>query len=273
MGVHELLQWWNLIYVAPLLVSIVWIVATVVAGTHGGDLSHGGHGIGHDAGHDVGHVVHNAVQNVEHAVSHAFGLHHGGVAANHAAGHGVTAHGHAGANGHAAPDGHAHGQDAHPGTHDSVLIRVLTLLGIGQVPITLLIGVFLLCWGAFGMVANHFFGTALRFPALYIWPSMGVTFVASAVVTRSMAAVVGRMLPTTETYGVSRAELCGSLGKTVFATTESAGTVDIKDRYGTVHRVQAKTEAGKEAIPSNTEVIVVDFDEADKRFIVERSTL
>jgi membrane protein implicated in regulation of membrane protease activity len=146
------------------------------------------------------------------------------------------------------------------------------LLGIGQVPISLLIGVYLLCWGTFGLLANQFF-SFMHYPSLYIWPSMGVTFFISFVITRTMAAFFARLMPGDETYGVTRFELVGSLAKTVYAASERAGTVDIADPSGTVHRVQAKTEAGQEEIPSGADVIVVDFDEDDKRFIVRKGTV
>lgn len=238
MGIHELSQWWNLIYVVPLLISVAWILTTVFSGMHG----HAGHGASHGAGHHVGEVGHH--------VTHAIG---------HAAHHGDAAHAHA---------GHGHSQ----ASHDNAPSRIIMLLGIGQVPVTLIIGVFLLCWGAFGLLANQLFGI-LHYPGIYIWPSLAVTFVVSSAVTRSMAAIVGRLLPGEETYGVTRFELIGSLGKAVYPTTENTGTVDISDRYGTVHRVQAKVESEKETIPAGGDCIVVDFDEQDKRFIVREGSV
>ena len=35
MSFQDILQWWNIIYAAPLVVSLVWIVATVLTGAHG----------------------------------------------------------------------------------------------------------------------------------------------------------------------------------------------------------------------------------------------
>ena len=242
MGLQEMLHWWNLIYLVPLVISVAWILTTVFSGMHGH---------GHDVSHDVGHVGHD----VAHAIGHA--MHHGGDA-----GHGHDL-------GH---NGSAHGHDAHGDAHSdgsNTTARLIMLFGFGQVPITLLIGVFLLCWGAFGMLFNQVFGI-LKYPGIYIWPSLGLTFVVSAAITRSMAAIVGRLIPGEETYGVSRFELIGLLGRTVFSTTESSGTVDIKDPSGTVHRMQAKVEPGKEPIPSGSDVIVVDLDENDNRYVIRQ---
>ena len=263
MSINDMLQWWNLIYLAPFMISLVWIVATVFMGAHDGGMGHGAHGVGHDVSSGIGHAAHGLEHGIENAL--------------HSAGHAIEHSLHM-ENGHAADDGsHAHAHDSshsHDGHgDDSIMARVLLILGIGRVPITLLIGVFLLCWGSFGMLANRFFEPVMKFPAVYIWPSMGATFVASFIITRSMAAIVGRLMPGTETYAVSRFDLIGSLGKTIFPTAESTGTVDIKDIYGTLHRVQAKTADSSESIPAGKEVIVVDFDDEDKRFVVKLSDL
>lgn len=268
MHFQDMLQWWNLIYIAPLFVSLIWILATVVTGVHGHDLSHGD-GIGHDVAHGVDHAAQAASQGVSHVVhdlahslEHVF---HPGDSGGH-----DLAHGHDAA--HAGHQSH-HGESHAHGHQDDFFMRLLWLLGVGQVPITLLIGVFLLCWGTFGMLANQILAGILKYPAAYILPSMGITFVASSIITRSMAAIVGKFLPTTENYAISRFELIGSLGRTVYTTGPSTGTVHIYDKNGTVHRVQAKTVGDETPIPSATDVIVVDFDDTDKRFIVKQSTL
>lgn len=257
MSINDLLQWWNLIYAAPLLVSLVWIVVTVMSGAHA-DASQGGHahadvshGVSH--GHGVLHDVGQAVHNVENAVSDALHGHHGT-----GEGHDHAAHDHH-------HDAHAHGHD------DGIYSKILWALGLRQVPITLVFGIFLLCWGALGLAVNRTLEGILRYPAVYVLPSVGITFVASAFVTRIMTSIVARVMPGTESYAVTRFDMIGTLGRTVYKVTETTGTVNIKDSYGTVHREQCKTETGAEPITANTEVIVIDYDEEDKRFVVRVS--
>ena len=119
------------------------------------------------------------------------------------------------------------------------------------------------------MAMNQFFSGIGRYPLVYIWPSMGITFLVSFAATRVMAAFISRMLPNEETFGVSRHELVGLTGKAVFSISAKGGTVDIRDKYGTVHREQAKLGVEKEDIPSGTEVLVVDYDVSDHKFIVK----
>lgn len=265
MSFQDILQWWNLIYAAPLLISLVWIVATVITGVDSG---------GHDAGGDVSHDLDAEVSHdLDADMSHDLGadassdagadvLHGGGTPASH--GHTI---------GHVeVPHDVHHGDDR--SWHDaSALSKLFSLLGIGQAPVTLLIGTFMLCWGAFGLVANRVLEDILKYPGIYILPSVGLTLVASFTTTRLMAAMVGRYMPANETYAVPRSQLVGLLGRAVYTISEGAGTVDVRDVYGTLHRVQAKTEIGAEAILAGAEVIVIDLDEIDKRFVVSSNTL
>ena len=48
MSFQDILQWWNIIYAAPLVVSLVWIAMTVLSGAHGVG-SHGHVHAGHGA--------------------------------------------------------------------------------------------------------------------------------------------------------------------------------------------------------------------------------
>jgi membrane protein implicated in regulation of membrane protease activity len=169
-------------------------------------------------------------------------------------------------------DGDAGDASGHDGdaVHGSDFGHIMSqIFGVGQVPLSLLLGIYMFCWGACGMAMNQLFSGMLKYPAIYIWPSLGATFVISFIVTRSMAAIVAKMMPREETFGVSRQELVGLTGKAVYAITAKAGTVDISDKYGTVHREQAKIIAGDAVISAGTKVLVLDYDASDKKFVVK----
>lgn len=264
MSFYDILQWWNIIYAAPLVVSLVWIVATVLSGAHGVG-SHGHVQADHGLTHDIGHGISHAAHDIGHAASDV--LHHGHVGADGA----DSAH--AGQHDVQAPNGHAH-THAHGGPEtDSLMWRVLLVLGFGKVPITLTVGIFMLFWGVLGLLANSALANILKYPAVYFVPSLWITLISTLFVTRLMIAFIGRVMPGTETFGITRFEMVGSIGHTVYPVSENAGTVNISDTYGTVHRVQAKTGPAAEPIPAGTEVIAVDFDEQDKRFVVVKSDL
>lgn len=235
MSLQDCLQWWNIVYLAPLAISLIWILAMVMGGLSSGsaDTSDGidaGDVSGHDFGHD-----------------------------------GIIGNGPQGDVGHFA-SGH--------GGHDSDFMHIIThILGIGQVPISLLLGIYTFCWGACGMAMNQLFSGMFKYPAIYIWPSMGATLIISFIVTRAMAAIVAKMLPKEETFGVTRMDMVGLTGKAVYAISDKGGTVDISDKYGTVHREQAKTSKGDKIVPTGTKVLIVDYDPSDKKFVVKAGEL
>lgn len=242
MGIQGMLQWWNLIYVLPLFTAIVWLLMSVLLGSfEGGD----GGEVSAEAEADIGGDVEVDADLDADLVD---GVH-------------TPTSG----------NGHPFHVDLHHG--ESAFLKALMLFGMGKVPVTILIGIFMLSWGVIGLLANRIFGSIMVLPAIYIWPSLAVTFVVSSAATRTVAEVAGRFMPSTETYGVSRLELVGLLGKAVYAVSEKSGTVDIRDPYGTIHRVQAKTREDAVTIPASSQVMVIDFDESDKRYIVEVSTI
>ena len=232
MSLQDCLQWWNVIYLAPLIISLIWIIAMTMGGLSSSSAD-AGDGIDAGDGVDMGGDGADAGDGID--------------------GDAGDASGHDGDAGHSSDFGHIMSQ----------------IFGIGQVPISLLLGIYMFCWGACGMAMNQLFSGMFVYPAIYIWPSLGATFVISFIVTRSMAAIVAKMMPKEETFGISRQDMVGMTGKAVYAISENAGTVDIHDKYGTVHREQAKTGTGDEIIPAETRVLILDYDKSDNKFIVK----
>jgi membrane protein implicated in regulation of membrane protease activity len=230
-SVRDLLNWWNLIYMLPLVVSVFWIVVTVVGGMQDGS------GDGGDVSLD----------------DMAGGTGDGGVdldlSGDLDSGEGADA------------DADLSG--------DTAFSKLLNLVGASDVSLTMFVGILMLSWGVFGMLTNRFLGIIGR-PSILIVISMGVTLVLSFAVTRLMAEVVGRLTPKDESFGVHRSQLVGLLGHTVYTTTEKSGTINVKDQYGTVHRVQARLQEGDESLPPGTEVVVIDYDEEGNRFLVRK---
>ncbi len=243
---NDLFQWWNLIFLLPLFFSILWMLSIIMSGLHIGQ------DIDHDIGHDIGHDVHAS----------------GG------------ASGHTGDSGdaHSGSDGHDHG-DHVDGTvnNHSLMENIAWILGINEVPITMLLGVFSLSWGVIGLLCNQIFSSKqyhasnpMQYPAVYVWTSIIIAFAVSFAITRTMAALIAKYMPTYETYAVSRYELSGSMGNVIHTVSKNTGTVDVKDKFGNIHRVQAKTDDENSQIPPLSAVMVIDYDESDNRFLVRK---
>lgn len=143
------------------------------------------------------------------------------------------------------------------------------LIGIGRVPIVFAVGLFLLFWGTFGLIANRMCEEAGLPPAVFVLPSLGAVFVATLIVTRIAGGMLGRIMPRTESYAITDSDLLGREGHVVYPVSEASGTVQVTDSYGTVHRRMAKTEPGASTLSASSPVIVVGVDDADQRLIVK----
>src|SRR5262249_44611784 len=153
----DLFQWWNLIFTLPFGIGLLPLLLQAVGAVHfsRGGLAHLPHLGGSHLPHHV--AVHGHAPSAApavHAPAHAPAM-----AGTHA--HAAGTHAHA-----AGTHAHAAGTHAHADAQQAPA-RVLSLLGIGKVPIMLILSIFCLIWGATGVAGNQVFSMILRFPSLY----------------------------------------------------------------------------------------------------------
>jgi hypothetical protein len=157
---------------------------------------------------------------------------------------------------HDIPDDFGH--DAH---HDTDPFRgALSLIGVGRIPLSLVMMSFFFLWGFFGWAANQLFSSVLPSPALFIWPSLAVALVGAGAFTRFLAMRLGRLMPSTESYGSSSSELVGRIADVRYALTETNGTVQLYNAYGTMYEVPARVMPGEAPIPSGERVVLWRYD-------------
>lgn len=137
----------------------------------------------------------------------------------------------------------------------------LSLIGVGRVPLSLVLMSFAFLWGFFGWLGNRLFSMVLPSPSLFLWPSLVAAFLGAAILTGGLARGLGRMMPATESYGATARDLVGGLGDVRYLITAQAGTVQVLDRYGTLHEVPARVLPGEPAIAAGTRVVLWRFDE------------
>src|SRR3989338_6093227 len=128
-----------------------------------------------------------------------------------------------------ADDG-AHAHDVHD---RGFMSRALSLFGIGRVPLSIILTTASLLWGGVGLAAGF-----LAEPALGVGFISGVLAVAAAwltmtVGTGSLARLVARVMPTSETYRVTKRDLIGRTGTMLFPIApQSTGYVQVNDHEG-----------------------------------------
>ncbi|MEZ4411035.1 MAG: DUF1449 family protein [Polyangiales bacterium] len=141
-------------------------------------------------------------------------------------------------------------------------------LGVGAVPLTLLVTVASLLAGALGVVANAAQQALTGEVSLAL--SSALALAGSAVFTGRIARAIRRMLPSAETYTVRRSDLVGRAGSLVVATDEGYGVAQVTDPEGNVHTVECRASRG--AMPAGEAVRVIDYDPASGRYTVVRGS-
>jgi len=156
-----------------------------------------------------------------------------------------------------------HVHDLEPG----MLTRALNFLGIGKVPLSIIIISFCFLWGFFGFASNTLLAPIL--PSLiFVWASLAIAFVVSLSLTRFLAGVMARIMPATETYAVSLEQLVGKWGETITTVDETFGQAHVHDDAGVLHTVQCVVKSGETTIPRGSQVILLFFNKTRGVFSV-----
>ena len=265
-NLHNLLQWWNLLFALPLVVGMLFSLVTAV-GFVSTEHAEAGHG---EAGHDVDHddVGHDMGATVEHGdVGQAGDIHadHSDIA------HPVpaeVAHGEAVHETHAEHD-HEAGDNNH---HESVFTQILEAFGIGRgVPISVMLPFCMMLWGVLGLASNQALHPLLRFPMIYVWVSALLSLLGTSLIARGMSGLVARYLQMGQVPNTSRERLVGATGVAVFTIDERSGVADVHDTVGTVHRIPCHVREGNTALPAGTPVVVTDYEVETGRYLVEEN--
>lgn len=149
--------------------------------------------------------------------------------------------------------------------HDGgVNLNLLSLLGIGKVPLSILLMTWLMVFGMAGTTVNMASGSWLPGHGVI---SLFIAFAAALVVGGVVARFVGKHIPSTETYTVSKEDLIACNGVASTTVTTSSGSADIQDDGGSRHRVSAVTVSGE--IQRGTKVHVISYG-GDNSYVVEQ---
>jgi membrane protein implicated in regulation of membrane protease activity len=165
------------------------------------------------------------------------------------------------AHAHDVEAGHGHGETA-----DGMLHHLFGLFGVGHAPISLIVQVWVLLWGAIGLGVNSMLSRTLE-PGLLVAVSAPITFVVATVLTRTLAVLVGRYLPPVQSFAWSREQFVGKLGEVIYPVSPEAGTVHLRDGTGTIHRVRARSS--QETLEPGRRIIVLGYDPAQDLYTVD----
>lgn len=157
--------------------------------------------------------------------------------------------------------------DGHPDVDGDSDHSLLSLLGVGKAPLAVLVLSYLL---SFGMAGVLFVMLTEKWLVDFESFSLMFSCVFSLVSTAVFARILGRLVPSIETYAKHRKELVGCEGVVVTRVTPTSGSVDVKDSSGSLHRLSAVTISGE--FVKGERILVVSYDEKST-FVVEQYPL
>ena len=241
MNAEWLLNWWNLIFLLPFALALVYLGLYTASGITFGDGDLGADGdLDADADADVDHDL-----DADHDLD---------------TDHDADAD-------HDADSDH----DAETeGEHESQVsphLAAITWLGVGRVPVSVLLMVLFLTWGAVGFVINAALERRGAAAALISVPGAAV---AGLLVTHFVAVLIARYLPLYETTARRRHELLGSIGEAVLPIDQRFGMVCVRDDTGDLYQLPCRMNSEGDPVPKGSKVQLVSYHAKQGLFYVTR---
>jgi len=241
--------WWNLVFLAPFLLALIYLGVYAASGVTFGD---GEAEAEWEAGGDVDHDV-SADMDADHDLS-ADADHDFDADADADADHDVDSDHDADGEG----EGSGHGS----------LFTALTWLGVGKVPLSIILMVLLMTWGSIGFATNVLARDLFGHPGQLLGLSLPLALIGSLLITGGISKAIVRFIPLNETSARRRHELLGCVGEAIFSIDQVSGVVSVRDEHGDLFQVSCRTRAdAADAIPKASRVKLVAYDAPRKLFI------
>lgn len=146
--------------------------------------------------------------------------------------------------------------------------QALSLLGVGKVPLSIVIMLMGLSFGITGIILNALSGTLTRgYTVTSALISMIAAFVTMIVITGGTARAVAKIIPSFETRVASRTDLIGRSATLVLPANTQTGFAHVRDEFGRLHEVRCRTTGGE--ISEGSEVFIFDYDTDESMYLVE----
>jgi membrane protein implicated in regulation of membrane protease activity len=158
--------------------------------------------------------------------------------------------------------------DADGDANDHPLSQVFHSIGIGSVPLTILLQAFLLFFGIGGLAANRTMASGSANGS--IGTVLFIAFLTAFAAMAFIGALARRFMPKDEPATGSK-DLIGRTGSVVYEVSSDGGTAQVRDASGTLHQIAARVPTGHTELQAGSSVIVVAFDAERGAFIVDEN--
>ena len=228
-----LLGWWNLIFIVPLGLALAYLFAYTLSGWTFGEFDF-------EADADV-----DVEADVDLEADADVDAEHDGPR------FAVDA------------DSEASGSDPRPG---SVFMHVLSMLGVGRVPLSVILMVLLLAFGTIGFVGNQILRETLGASGVFV--SLPIATLVALAVTAGVSRGLAAVIPV-DTKVVHRRDLVGRRAQVIFRVDEEGGTIVLRDESGDRHQFAARVRPGVAPVPPGEEVVLVRYDADHSHYLVK----
>lgn len=153
------------------------------------------------------------------------------------------------------------------------IYRALSVLGVGRVPISIVLIASCFSWGFFGWASNRSLQSLGFSLDWFSWVSVIVAAVLSGVFVGKISRLLAWIMPTTETSVLSAASFLGKRAVARYPITETAGAAYFVDDNGDQQEVLCRVDSMKGEIPQGNKVVLVRYDEKRQVFFVRLDRL
>lgn len=246
MTAQWLTSWWNLIFLLPFALALLYLGLYVVSGITFGDADVDAD-VDLDADADID-------ADADADVDHDFDADHE-VDADHDidADHDVDSD----------HDADAEGDADHEAP---ALLTAMNWLGVGRVPLSIVLMVLFIVWGASGMLCNS---VLIERGAAAALLSIPLAAAISLLATHFIASLIDRYFPLCDTSARRRHALLGLTGEAIFRIDDHFGMVSVRDDQGDLYQMPCRLEAGCEAIPKGATVQLIAYNAKQGFFFVK----
>lgn len=175
-------------------------------------------------------------------------------------------------------DGDADADADHDGDHDGDAEddhagfgqQLLSGLGVGKVPLSIIWQTYAVSFGFAGIAANTIYvGRSASLPTMNLVWTLPLAALFGYGTTRLLARSLGRVIADPHQEATSRKQLVGHTGVVISSKiNDEFGEIRVHDKTGHVVRIVCRTRDAGVAIPEGREVVIVDYDrDADRLYV------
>lgn len=167
--------------------------------------------------------------------------------------------------------GHEVGHDHDHDDENRFFLSVLCALGVGKVPLSIVLMILFLLFGGIGMMSNFLINDLISAFEPFAFVSVAASFFGALFLSGPLARLLNRYMPSTESYADSKEQMVGKTGVLELAANEERGWAQVRDSRGSIRQIKCRTSGG--TLEKGTEVVVVHYDSQTEIYTVAKNEL